>query len=141
MSLDHFLKAQEPAYARVLKELRGGRKQSHWMWFIFPQHVGLGRSSTAQVYGLASLEEARVYLDHPLLGARLCECTELLLSLEGRTAKAIFGFPDDLKLRSSMTLFAVANGTDKDEDCLFQKVLDVFCGGQRDQLTLDLLDA
>ena len=102
--------AQQPVYARVCEELAAGRKQSHWMWFIFPQLQGLGSSPTAARYALGSLAEARAYLAHPLLGARLHECTQLVNRVQGRTARAIFGYPDELKFRSCMTLFAYASG-------------------------------
>src|SRR5215475_2155661 len=106
--LARFVAAQQAVYATVRKELASGRKRSHWMWFIFPQLKGLGSSSTAQLYGIASLAEARDYLDHELLGARLRECTQLANAVEGRTVEAIFGYPDHLKFRSCMTLFAHA---------------------------------
>ncbi len=103
--LERFVQAQQAVYAAVCAELRAGAKRSHWMWFIFPQLRGLGSSPSAQHYGLASLAEARAYLDHPVLGARLRECTRCLLLLEGRSAAEIFGYPDELKLRSCLTLF------------------------------------
>src|SRR4051794_4608428 len=105
---EHFVAAQDPVYAKVLAELRAGEKASHWMWFIFPQLRALGRSAAALKYGLADLGEARAYLRHPVLGPRLLECTGLMLGLEGRTAHQILHSPDDLKFRSSMTLFAHA---------------------------------
>src|SRR3954454_3991697 len=103
--LDRFVAAQAPVYATVLAELRAGRKQSHWMWFVFPQLAGLGRSATALFYGIASADEARAYLAHPLLGARLRECLAALSAHEGGSAEAIFGVVDAMKLRSSITLF------------------------------------
>ena len=106
--LARFLVAQDPVFARVCAELAAGHKQSHWMWFVFPQLRGLGSSPTAQRYAIGSLDEARAYLAHPILGARLRRCTELVNRLEGRSARQIFGQPDDLKFRSSMTLFARA---------------------------------
>jgi uncharacterized protein (DUF1810 family) len=108
--LARFVRAQHGVYARVLDELAAGRKRSHWMWFIFPQLKGLGSSPMAQHYGIGSLAEARAYLEHPLLGARLRECTALVNGLEGATAQAVFGYPDHLKFRSCMTLFAYAAG-------------------------------
>jgi uncharacterized protein (DUF1810 family) len=106
--LQRFVAAQDPVYAAVLAELRAGCKRSHWMWFIFPQHRALGRTAMAARYGLASKAEAAAYGEHAVLGARLSECCRLVLALEHRTAHQIFGSPDDLKLRSSMTLFAAA---------------------------------
>ena len=126
--------ARPPAHT-VLAELRTGRKSSHWIWFIFPQIAGLGHSSMAQRFAIASLDEAKAYLQHPLLGPRLRECCELMLAIEGRPITSIFPYPDDLKLRSSMTLFAHATG----EDDLFQKVLDKYFGGEFDALTIDRL--
>lgn len=133
--LDRFISAQEVSYRQAIAELRAGAKRSHWMWFIFPQLAGLGRSSTARFYGIAGLAEARAYLAHPLLGARLRECTDSMLGWAGkRGADAILGHVDALKLRSSMTLFEQADG-----DGPFAAVLDGFYGGQRDRLTLDML--
>ncbi len=134
-ALSRFLDAQAPVYATVVDELRAGRKRSHWMWFVFPQHVGLGRSATAQHYGLASLEAAGAYEAHPVLGSRLRECCALLLALPGRDAHAVFGSPDDLKLRSSMTLFAQA----APQTPCFAAVLARYCGAEPDPLTLALL--
>ncbi len=108
--LARYVLAQQPVYARVCEELAAGRKQSHWMWFIFPQLQGLGSSPAAARYAIGSLAEARAYLAHPLLGARLRECTQLVNRVQGRTAQAIFGYPDELKFRSCMTLFAYACG-------------------------------
>ena len=105
-NLDRFVQAQDPVLAQVRAELWAGHKRTHWMWFVFPQLAGLGRSDTARYYALASLEEARAYLAHPLLGPRLIECTNLVNAVEGRSAHQIFGSPDDLKFHSSMTLFA-----------------------------------
>ncbi len=106
--IDRFLRAQAPVHDRVLDELRAGRKTSHWMWFVFPQIRGLGESAMAQLYAISSLTEARAYLDHPVLGPRLRECTALANRIEGRSARDIFGSPDDMKFRSCMTLFALA---------------------------------
>ena len=106
--LSRFIKAQDKIYDRVLHELRSGRKRTHWMWFVFPQIAGLGYSSTTQYYSIKSAEEARQYLKHPVLGERLRECAETILALEGLSVEEIFGYPDDLKLKSSMTLFASA---------------------------------
>lgn len=133
--LGRFLKAQESSYENVLSELQTGRKRSHWMWFIFPQIDGLGRSDTAKYYAIKSVEEARAYLNHPRLGKRLLLCAETLLGLDNRTASAIFGYPDDLKLRSSMTLFARV----AEPDSVFERVIDIYFHGQRDARTLELL--
>ncbi len=133
--LDRFVEAQARVYPTVLAELRAGAKRSHWIWFVFPQLRGLGRSATAQRFGISSLAEARAYLDHPVLGPRLRECAGLLVAVEGRSAGEILGYPDDLKVRSSMTLFARAG-----EDRVFRAVLDAFYGGQEDPATLALLD-
>lgn len=138
--LARFVEAQAHRYARVLDELAAGEKTSHWMWFIFPQLRGLGLSATARRFGLSGLEEARAYLAHPLLGARLRECTRALLALEGRTAHEIFGSPDDLKLRSCLTLFAQAAGpAPAPQDRLFGEALTKYCRGEPDPLTLKLL--
>jgi uncharacterized protein (DUF1810 family) len=137
VSLERFVQAQEGVYPRALAELKAGRKQSHWMWFIFPQVAGLGHSAMAQHYAIASLDEARAYLAHAVLGPRLKACTQAVLDVEGRSAHDIFGSPDDLKFRSSMTLFAEA----KPRDILFQAALDKYFGGEGDAKTLQLLDA
>lgn len=131
MSLDRFVEAQAPVYARALAELKAGQKQSHWMWFIFPQVAGLGHSVMAQTYAIQSLEEARDYLAHPLLGARFRECCQAVMATQGRTAHEIFGSPDDLKFRSSMTLFDEAAPND-----IFQSALGKFFNGEADPLTL-----
>ncbi len=133
--LERFVSAQAPVYRTVVEELRSGRKRGHWMWFVFPQLRGLGGSPTAVHYGIASLEEARAYLGHDLLGPRLRECARLVNAVRGRSVSEIFGSPDDLKLRSSMTLFARA--TDDNEE--FLALLDKYYDGQQDQLTLTRL--
>jgi len=133
--LDRFVKAQEGDYARALGEIRSGRKRSHWMWYIFPQLRGLGFSSTAQYYGLRDLEEAVDYMAHPLLGPRLTEICEALLGLETNNASAVLGYPDDLKLRSCMTLFELA----APEQPVFARVLEKYYAGRRDSRTLELL--
>jgi uncharacterized protein (DUF1810 family) len=133
--LERFVAAQAPVYSQALAELKRGRKQSHWMWFVFPQLAGLGRSPTAQHYGISSAAEARAYLGHPLLGPRLRECSQALLAHRGRSVESILGAVDALKLRSSMTLFeAVADSGEP-----FAHVLDCFYRGERDPLTLGLL--
>ena len=111
--LNRFIDAQAPVYETVVAELKSGRKRTHWMWFIFPQLAGLGRSPMAQSYAIASVAEAAAYLDHPVLGLRLRECTQLVLEIDNRTLREIFGSPDDLKFRSSMTLFAEAAAGDQ----------------------------
>ena len=135
--LDRFVQAQDEILDAVRRELRAGRKETHWMWFVFPQLRALGRSGTALHYGIKSLDEARAYMAHPLLGPRLVECTELVLAVQGRTAHAIFGSPDDLKLRSCMTLFAAADPA----ALLFPEALRIFCAGVPDPRTIDLLAA
>jgi uncharacterized protein (DUF1810 family) len=133
--LQRFVDAQEHVYDAVLGELRGGRKRTHWMWFIFPQLAGLGHSSTAQRYAISSLDEAAAYLAHPVLGARLRECTALVVAIEGRSIAEVFGAPDDQKLRSSMTLFARAA---PDEPAFAECLRRYFPAGP-DPLTLDRL--
>ncbi len=130
--LARFVDAQRPVYETVLAELRAGRKRSHWMWFVFPQLRGLGSSPTAVRYGISSIDEARAYLAHDLLGSRLRECAGLVAGVDGRSAEQIFGSPDDLKLRSSMTLFARATG----DDAVFVAVLEKFYGGEEDPATV-----
>lgn len=131
---EHFVAAQEGVYRDVLEELRAGRKRSHWMWFIFPQLRVLGRSSTAQRFGLADLEEARAYAAHDLLGARLRTCVALANAVEAKSANELFGWPDDLKYRSCVTLFRAATG-----EAVFQQALDRFYDGEADALTLEAL--
>jgi len=134
--LERFVAAQAPVIDRVRDELSAGAKQSHWMWFVFPQIAGLGLSPMAQRYAISTLDEARAYLAHPVLGPRLHECTELVLAVRGGDAHAIFGSPDDLKFRSSMTLFArTAPG-----DTPFARALAKFFGGLGDARTLALLE-
>jgi uncharacterized protein (DUF1810 family) len=136
--LRRFVDAQEPAYGAVLAELSDGRKRSHWMWFVFPQLRGLGRSPTAQHFGISSRDEARAYLAHDVLGPRLRECARLASAVEGRSAAQVFGSPDDVKLRSSMTLFAMAAG-DETSAADFLAVLERYFDGERDPRTVDLL--
>lgn len=133
-NLKRFVDAQEPVFDKVLTELERGRKRTHWMWFVFPQLAALGASDMAKHFGIHSLEEARAYLHHPLLGARLRQCCSLLLQVQGRTAHEIFGSPDDLKLRSCLTLFELA----APEEPLFAQCLDRYYAGERDELTLGL---
>jgi uncharacterized protein (DUF1810 family) len=134
-NLERFVAAQAPVYHQVLTELAIGRKRTHWMWFIFPQMAGLGRSAMAQQYAIDSLAEAAAYLAHPLLGARLRECCRQLLDLEDLSASDIFGDPDDMKLHSSLTLFAAAAPA----EALFQQCLDRYFGGVPDTATLALI--
>ena len=134
--LDRFLIAQEKKYFSALSEIKSGLKSGHWMWYIFPQIEGLGRTSTSNFYGIKGLEEAKEYLNHPILGSRLREITNELLLFEGSDAEQIFGFPDCLKLRSSMTLF---NLVDDSEDNIFLRVIDKFYEGQKDEKTLERL--
>lgn len=134
--LDRFVSAQTGVFDTALAELRAGRKRSHWMWFIFPQMRGLGISSTAQKYGIISLDEARAYLAHPILGERLRRCTEAVLGVKDRSLHEIFGSPDDMKFGSSMTLFALADGAPEN---VFRQAIDRYCHGHMDQRTLDLL--
>ena len=130
--LQRFVSAQDPIYDRVLSELRAGRKTSHWMWFVFPQIAGLGSSPTSVKFALSGLDEARAYLDHPILGARLRECTAIIAELSGYSAFDVFGGIDALKLHSSMTLFAHA----APDDPLFKTVLDRYFDAQADPNTL-----
>ena len=133
--LQRFVEAQEPVYQRVCAELRAGRKETHWMWFIFPQIAGLGRSATAQRFALASREEAHAYARHPVLGARLKECAELVSRARARTAREIFGSVDEMKFHSSMTLFAHA----APDITVFKECLDKFFAGEPDAATLERL--
>ena len=130
--LARFLSAQSGVYDQVLAELRAGSKRSHWMWFVFPQLAGLGRSAMAQRYAIGSLEEARAYLAHPVLGARLRECSQLVLEVPATDAHAIFGSPDDLKFHSSVTLFERA----APQESVFRECLQKYFGGRGDALTL-----
>lgn len=132
--LDRFVAAQEASYETALAEIRRGHKRSHWMWFVFPQLAGLGRSATAQHYAIVSLDEARAYLAHPLLGARLKACVEALQDLVHGSAEAVFGDIDALKLRSSLTLFEQASG-----ERLFAAAIERWFDGRRDEVTLRLL--
>jgi uncharacterized protein (DUF1810 family) len=136
--LERFVKAQDGVHTQALNELRAGRKASHWMWFVFPQLAGLGSSSMSQRYAIGSLAEARAYLDHPVLGPRLVDCARAVLSHPDWTAHEIMGSPDDAKLRSSMTLFALAAAG---SEPVFQQVLDAFFAGERDPRTVESLDA
>src|SRR4051794_27546858 len=136
-NLSRFVKAQEQDYDQALAEIARGRKQSHWMWFIFPQFDGLGFSATSKRYSIKSLAEAEAYLRHPVLGPRLIECAEAAHAVEGRSAHEIFGSPDDMKLRSCATLFACVSPPGS----VFERVLDKFFQGERDKKTLSLSGA
>lgn len=131
--LARFVDAQRPVHETALAEIRAGRKRSHWMWFVFPQIEGLGMSATSRRYAIHNLDEARAYLAHPVLGPRLIECAEALLALRDASASEIFGRPDDLKLRSSATLFAEAARPES----VFEQVLERYFGGQPDPLTIE----
>lgn len=150
--LSRFVEAQARNHGEALAELASGRKRSHWMWYVFPQLRGLGLSPTAQFYGIASLDEARAFLAHPVLGPRLLACTGAVLRHRDRSLRAIFGSPDDMKFRSSMTLFAEAarpdpraphaeDGNDGAPARPFRDALDAFCDGEADPRTLALLDS
>lgn len=134
MSLERFVKAQEGSYEIALNEIRQGQKRSHWMWYIFPQIKGLGYSSTAQYYAIQDENEAENYLNHPILSKRLMEISEELLKLDSNNASEVFGYPDDMKLKSSMTLFFLVS-----EQEIFEKVLDKFFDGKIDRKTVEIL--
>jgi uncharacterized protein (DUF1810 family) len=134
--LGRFVQAQEDDYEHALSEIASGRKRTHWMWYIFPQIDGLALSATSRRYAIKSLDEARAYLDHPILGPRLLECAEAVVGLEGRTAREIFGSPDDLKLRSCATLFASVSPPGS----VFDRLLTKYYQGRRDDKTLHLLE-
>ena len=137
IDLARFLTAQEDEYPQALSEIRAGQKRTHWMWFVFPQIQGLGTSKPAQFYAIKDRAEAEAYLAHPILGPRLREITEALLAVEGKTANEIFGYPDDLKLRSCATLFASVSAPRS----VFKRVLKKFFGGEPDPETLNRLGA
>jgi uncharacterized protein (DUF1810 family) len=134
--LSRFLRAQQDDFQHALAEIRGGKKRTHWMWYIFPQIDGLAFSSTSEYYAIKSIEEAKAYLNHPILGPRLLECAEAVVRVEGRSAQDIFGSPDDLKLRSCATLF----GSVLPPGSVFDRLLEKYYRGERDQKTLRLLD-
>ncbi len=134
-NLQRFVDAQDPVMDHVRAELRAGRKEGHWMWFVFPQVEGLGHSALAQKYSIGSREEADAYLAHPILGPRLRECAELINSISGRSIDQILGYPDNLKFHSSMTLFSIA----KPEDAVFQEALQKYFGGEPDSNTIQRL--
>lgn len=136
IDLSHFIQAQNPVYADVLDELAKGKKTSLWMWFILPQLKGLGHSSMAERYALENIEQAKSYLNHPILGTRIIECAQLLVKHSNKTALEIFGSPDHLKLHSSLTLFAVAAG----ESSIFEVLLQQFFNSSLDQKTIQILN-
>jgi len=133
--LDRFLSAQEGVFDTAFRELKDGVKRSHWMWFIFPQIIGLGKSTTAQFYALLGVDEAKEYLQHPILGERLIKCTQVVLDHNGLTALDIFGSPDDVKFKSSMTLFDVVAPAGS----VFSLALEKYYSGKRDELTLQII--
>jgi uncharacterized protein (DUF1810 family) len=137
IDLQIFVKAQEDIYEQALAELKNGKKVSHWMWYVFPQIAGLGTSEMARKYAIPNLADAKAYLSHDLLGSRLRECTEAVLAVEGRTAYEILGSPDDMKLKSCMTLFELADGPDS----IFSDILMKYFEGQRDERSLTILNA
>jgi uncharacterized protein (DUF1810 family) len=134
-NLKRFITAQEGIYERALAELKAGQKRSHWMWFVFPQIKGLGRSSTSEIYAIKSKAEAQEYLRHPILGTRLRECTEAVLAIEEKSASEILDTPDDMKFKSSMTLFAYIS----EPGSIFARALDKYFGGKRDRKTVEFL--
>ena len=134
--LDRFLQAQKNIYPQVIQELRSGTKTGHWMWFIFPQFIGLGQTPLSRTYAIKTLDEARAYVQHSVLGQRLQECTELVIAVDGKSAHTIFDHPDDLKFRSSMTLFLRA----APEIDLFQRAINKYYDGEQDAQTLELLE-
>ncbi|MEJ7829756.1 MAG: DUF1810 domain-containing protein [Segetibacter sp.] len=134
-TLTRFLSAQQNIYSHVLKELQAGEKVSHWKWFIFPQIEGLGHSSTAKYYSIKSINEAKEYIDHPILGKRLLECSSIILQTEGKSVEDIFGYPDYLKLKSCMTLFNYAVHNNK----VFAEVLNEYFAGEHDEQTISIL--
>ena len=137
-NLERFVRRQKEDYDRAYKELLEESKRSHWMWWIFPQITGLGMTSTSQEYSIKSLAEAKAYLEHPILGKSIREISELLTTINQSNASIVFGYPDDMKLRSSMTLFAEAAENDEDLN-IFLKVLDKFFDGKKDTRTLAIL--
>ncbi len=135
--LQRFVQAQQDCYSTVLAEINNGKKRSHWIWFIFPQFIGLGHSPAASLYAIKSLAEARAYLAHPVLGARLVQCAQALLNLNGQSARDILGWPDDLKLRSSATLFAQIS----EPDSVFHQLLKKYYQNEADSITLKLIQS
>ena len=136
-NLNRFLEAQMTTYEGAMLELARGRKESHWIWYVFPQIDGLGRSDTAKLYSIKSLEEGRAYLEHPLLGPRLNKACEILLSLKDSSMDEVMGFPDDLKLLSSMTLFEALS----DSSSIFTKIIEIYFDGEHDKTSLEILQS
>jgi uncharacterized protein (DUF1810 family) len=134
-NLARFIDAQEGVYDEVLGELHRGKKATHWMWFIFPQIAGLGHSEISDRFSISSINEARAYLEHPILGSRLSECVDLVMQIDGKSAAQIFGYPDDLKFRSCLTLFSIAG----ESSSIYQYALDKYFDGEPDSRTLDAL--
>ena len=134
-NLSRFIEAQETTYEVAMLELARGRKDSHWIWYVFPQIEGLGKSDTAKLYSIKSLEEGRVYLEHPVLGPRLVEACEILLSLKDASMNKVMGFPDDLKLLSSMTLFEAVSETNS----IFTKIIEIYFDDERDENSIKLI--
>ncbi|MEZ5502878.1 MAG: DUF1810 domain-containing protein [Halioglobus sp.] len=134
-TLNRFVNAQNPVYQRVVQELKHGHKETHWMWFVFPQIAGLGHSATATFYAIHDAREAEAYLHHPSLGERLLECTRIVLSVQGKSANEIFGGMDAMKFRSSMTLFKSIAGSES----IFQEAIDTYYSGEPDRKTLEIL--
>ena len=136
-NLNRFLEAQMTTYEGAMLELARGRKESHWIWYVFPQIDGLGRSDTAKLYSIKSLEEGRAYLEHPVLGQRLIEACEILLNLKDASMDEVMGFPDDLKLLSSMTLFEALSGSNS----IFTKIIEIYFDDERDKNSLKIIEA
>ena len=134
-NLNRFIEAQETTYEVAMLELARGRKESHWVWYVFPQIEGLGKSDTAKFYSIKSLEEGRAYLEHPVLGPRLFEACEILLTLKDKSINEVMGFPDDLKLLSSTTLFE----TFSESNSVFTRIIEVYFDGERDEATLEII--
>ena len=134
-NLNRFIKAQDESYDEIIRELKNGEKVTHWMWYVFPQIAGLGQSATAKFYAIQDPSEAQAYLDHPILGKRLLECTKIVMSLRGKSANTIFGDIDAMKFRSSMTLFMSVLGSDS----VFQEAIEKYFEGEPDPKTLDIL--
>ena len=136
-NLSRFIDAQETTYEGAMLELARGRKESHWIWYIFPQIVGLGNSETTKIFSIKSLEEGRAYLEHPVLGPRLVEACEILLTLKGTSFNEVMGFPDDLKLLSSMTLFE----TFSESNSVFTRIIEIYFDSERDEATLEIIES
>ena len=136
-NLSRFIDAQETTYEGAMLELARGRKESHWIWYIFPQIVGLGNSETTKIFSIKSLEEGRAYLEHPVLGPRLVEACEILLTLKGTSINEVMGFPDDLKLLSSMTLFE----TFSESNSVFTRIIEIYFDSERDEATLEIIES